>query len=89
MVKSIYAENNSSAGARTIAGIATTRGLPLSHYVATRLMKEQGLVSCQLPNHKYKKVTQAHVAIPNTLERQFAVTEPDQVWCGDIPFICT
>ena len=43
MVKSIYAESNSSAGARTIAGIATTRGLPLSRYVATRLMKEQGL----------------------------------------------
>ncbi|WP_273050836.1 IS3 family transposase, partial [Pseudoalteromonas sp.] len=82
-------ESNSSAGARTIAGIATTRGLPLSRYVATRLMKEQGLVSCQLPSHKYKKVAQEHVAIPNTLERQFAVTQPDQVWCGDITFIWT
>ena len=45
MVKSIYTESNSSAGARTIAGIATTRGLPLSRYVATRLMKEQDLVA--------------------------------------------
>jgi putative transposase len=89
MVKSIYAESNSSAGARTIAGIATTRGLPLSRYIATRLMKEQGLVSCQLPSHKYKKATQEHVAIPNTLERQFTVTQPDQVWCGDITFIWT
>ncbi len=89
MVKSIYAESNSPAGARTIAGIATTRGLPLSRYVATRLMKEQGLVSCQLPSHKYKKAAQEHVAIPNTLERQFAVTKPDQVWCGDITFIWT
>ena len=86
MVKSIYAESNSSAGARTIAGIATTRGLPLSRYVATRLMKEQGLVSCQLVRHKYKKAAQAHVEIPNTLERQFAVCQPDQVWCGDITF---
>ncbi len=89
MVKSIYAESNSSAGARTIAGIATTRGLPLSRYVATRLMKEQGLVSCQLVRHKYKKAAQAHVEIPNTLERQFAVCQPDQVWCGDITFIWT
>ena len=89
MVKSIYAESNSSAGARTIAGIATTRGFPLSRYVATRLMKEQGLVSCQLPSHKYKKAAQEHAAIPNTLERQFAVTQPDQVWCGDITFIWT
>ena len=89
MVKSIYAESNSSAGARTIAGIATTRGLPLTRYIATRLMKEQGLVSCQLPSHKYKKATQEHVVIPNTLERQFTVTQPDQVWCGDITFIWT
>jgi len=89
MVKSIYAESNSSAGARTISVIATARGLAISRYVATRLMKEQGLVSCQLPSHKYKKATQPHVAIPNTLERQFAVCQPDQVWCGDITFIWT
>ena len=87
MVKSIYTESNCSAGARTIAGIATARGLPISRYVATRLMRKQGLVSCQLPSHKYKKATQEHVAIPNTLERQFDVTQPDQVWCGDITFI--
>lgn len=47
MVKNIYAESNSSAGAQTISVIATTRGLAMSRYVATRLMKEQGLVSCQ------------------------------------------
>jgi putative transposase len=87
MVKNIYAESNSSAGARTISVIATTRGLAMSRYVATRLMKEQGLVSCQLPSHKYKKATQPHVAIPNTLESQFAVCQPDQVLCGDITFI--
>jgi putative transposase len=29
------------------------------------------------------------VAIPNTLERQFAVCQPNQVWCGDITFIWT
>jgi putative transposase len=68
MVKSIHAESNSSAGARTISVIATTRGLAISRYVATRLMKEQGLVSCQLPSHKYKNATQPHVTIPNTLE---------------------
>jgi putative transposase len=84
MVKSIYLESNGSAGARTISGIATARGFSLSRYVATRLMKEQGLVSCQRPKHKYKKARKEHVAIPNTLERQFAVCQPDQFWCGDI-----
>lgn len=46
MVKSTYAESSSSASTRTVEVIATTRGLPLSHYVATRLIKEQALVSC-------------------------------------------
>jgi putative transposase len=41
-------------------------------------------MSCQRPKHKYKKVRKAHVGTANTLERQFAVCQPDQVWCGDI-----
>ncbi len=54
-----------------------------------RLMKELGLVSCQQPTHRYKRGGHEHVAIPNYLERQFAVTEPNQVWCGDVPCIWT
>lgn len=46
---------------------------------AGRLMKELGLVSCQQPTHRYKCGGHEHVAIPNYLERQFAVTEPNQV----------
>lgn len=69
MVQSIYAESNNYMGTRTISVIATTRGFAISRYVATRLMKVQGLV--KKSSHKYKKTTQSHVAIPNTLERQF------------------
>ncbi|EEQ2866907.1 IS3-like element IS911 family transposase, partial [Escherichia coli] len=54
-----------------------------------RLMKELGLVSCQQPTHRYKRGGHEHVAIPNYLERQFAVTEPNQVWCGDVTYIRT
>ena len=49
-------------------------------------MKELGLVSCQPPKHAYKKAHQEHVAIPNLLDRQFAVTAPNQVWCGDVTY---
>ena len=41
----------------------------MSRYVAGKRMKEQALVSCQLPAHRYKKSGNEHVAIPNTLNR--------------------
>lgn len=49
-------------------------------------MKELNLISCQQPGHRYKKASKEHLEIPNYLERQFAVTEPNQVWCGDVIF---
>lgn len=36
-------------------------------------MKEFGLVSNQLPKHAYKRSDKLHVAIPNTLDREFIV----------------
>ena len=50
-------------------------------------MKELDLVSCQQPKHAYKKASQEHLEVPNHLDRQFAVTEPNQVWCGDVTYI--
>ncbi|EZJ64444.1 putative transposase insO for insertion sequence element IS911A [Escherichia coli 1-392-07_S3_C1] len=58
----------------------------MGRWLAGRLMKELGLVSCQQPTHRYKRGGHEHVAIPNYLERQFAVTEPNQVWCGDVAY---
>lgn len=89
LVTSIFRESNASAGARTIADIATTRGTAISRYRAGRLMKQCQLVSCQQPKHTYKKATQEHVEVPNHLDRQFNVSAPNQVWCGDVTYIWT
>ncbi len=62
-----------SAGARTISDIITQdeSDITLSRYRASKLMKNLGLVSCQLPlQHAYKKAAKEHVAIPNLLARQ-------------------
>jgi len=56
---------------------------------STKLMKELELVSCQMPSHRYKKVGQEHVAVANKLDRQFAVTQPNKIWCGDVTYIWT
>ena len=86
-VRSAHKDSNGSAGARTIATIVTDRGIQLSRYRATRLMKELELVSCQLPSHRYRKANQEHIAVPNKLDREFAVSQPNQVWCGDVTYI--
>lgn len=86
LVTSIFRESNGSAGTRTIAGIARDRGTALSRYRAGRLMKQCELISCQQPKHAYKKVKQEHIEIPNHLDRQFDVSAPNQVWCGDVTY---
>ncbi|MGY4877897.1 IS3 family transposase, partial [Vreelandella aquamarina] len=75
-----------SAGARTIASMVTQAGIPLSRYRASRRMKQLGLVSTQPPSHVYKKADQPHLDIPNLLDREFDVEEPNQVWTGDITY---
>lgn len=52
-------------------------------------MKTLGLVSCQEPKHRYRKASQEHIEIPNHLGRQFAVTDPNEVWVGDVTYIWT
>lgn len=88
LVREAHESSHGSAGARTIADIVSnTKQVPLTRYRATKLMKLLGLVSCQTSKHRYKKTTQEHVEIPNHLRRQFAVTEPNQVWVGDVTYI--
>jgi len=87
LVRSAHNLSQGSAGARSIAGIVTGFGVPLSRYRAKGFMTRLGLVSTQLPKHKYKKASRHHVNIPNTLDRQFSPSAPDQVWCGDVTYI--
>ena len=61
-------------------------GYPVGRFKVRRLMAEANLVSSQ-PGHKYKKTGQARVDIPNLLERQFSVAQPNQVWCGAITYV--
>lgn len=66
--------------------MVSAKGVPLSRWRASKIMKELNIVSCQQPDHRYKKGTKEHVDIPNHLDRQFAVTEPNQTWCGDVTY---
>ena len=87
LVREAYRESQGSAGARSIAAMVSIKGIKLSRWRAAKLMKELNIISCQQPDHRYKKASKEHIKIPNYLDRQFAVTEPNQVWCGDVTYI--
>lgn len=89
LIKEVHVVSNGSAGARSIADMVTAQGVKLTRYRASKIMKLLGLVSCQTPNHRYRKASQEHVEIPNHLSRQFAVTSPNQVWVGDVTYVWT
>lgn len=89
LVSQVWSASGGSAGARSIATMVSSKGVKLGRWLAGRLMKELDIASCQKPAHKYKRGDSEHVEIPNRLDRQFAVTEPDQIWCGDVTYIWT
>ena len=45
--------------------MVSQEGIGLSRYLAGRIMKELGLVSCQLPKHAYKRTAPPHMVILN------------------------
>jgi putative transposase len=89
MVRQIHELSKGSAGARTIATVSTQTGLPMTRYIAGKRMKHLQLVSCQTPQHTYKKTGNEGVDISNLLNRQFNVSQPNHVWCGDVTYIWT
>ncbi|CAL13896.1 hypothetical protein located on insertion sequence element IS1666 [Yersinia enterocolitica subsp. enterocolitica 8081] len=89
LVNEVWHASGGSAGARNIAIMVTNKGVKLGRWLAGKLMAELNMTSCQRPTHKYKRGGQEHVDISNLLERQFAVTQPNEVWCGDVTYIWT
>jgi putative transposase len=52
-VKAAHRSSGGSAGARSIVGIFKEQDRTITRYLVSKLMKEQGLVSCQIPVHRY------------------------------------
>ncbi|AGE28535.1 putative integrase [Pseudomonas poae RE*1-1-14] len=62
-------------------------GEQLGRFKVRSLIRELELVSKQPGSHAYKRATVERLDIPNTLNREFDVPAPNQVWCGDITYI--
>jgi putative transposase len=84
---SIHAASRGAAGARTISGMLKHRGEAVGRYKATRLMEEAGLVSTQRRKHRYRIADERAEIAGNVLNREFEVSAPNQVWCGDVTYV--
>jgi len=86
-LKELFKESRNAAGSRTLQYKMNELGHNIGRYKIRRLMAEAGLVSKQRGGHKYRTAQVERLEIPNHLDRNFNVTKPNQVWCGDITYI--
>ena len=82
-----FAESRGSAGSRTLRARFAADGVPIGRFKVRRLMQEANLVSRQARRAPYKHARQEKPDVPNRLNREFTVDQPDQVWCGDITYL--
>lgn len=86
-VERIFHESRGSAGTRTIKTLLAKESICIGRFLIGRLMSECHL-SCKQPgSHRYKVANTERPDIPNKLNREFYVNQPNQVWCGDITYI--
>lgn len=83
----LHAQSREAAGARTLSAALQHEGWTVGRFLAGRLMAEAGLVSKQCRRHRYRAALEVGRVAPNTLNRQFTIERPDQVWCGDVTYI--
>ena len=87
-VNALFVQSRSSAGSRSISDMMWQQhGITIGRFKVGRLMAEQGLISKQPGAHAYKQATVERPDIPNLLNREFEVSAPNQVWCGDITYL--
>ncbi len=86
-VRELFTQSRGSSGSRTISTLMRDEGFDVGRFKVRGLMKEMGLVSKQPGPHKYKKAMHEHLDMPNVLSREFSVSAPNKVWCGDITYI--
>lgn len=82
-----FEESRQAAGSRTIYRSLQNKGETIGRYKVRRLMREMGLESKQPGKHRYKLAVKPSYMANNILNREFNVSQPNQVWCGDVTYI--
>ncbi|HBO2940826.1 TPA: IS3 family transposase [Pseudomonas aeruginosa] len=86
-VNELFTQSRSAAGSRSIMFMMREDGIEIGRFKVRKLMSEMKLISKQPGSHAYKKATVERPDIPNVLDREFTVSAPNEVWCGDITYV--
>lgn len=89
LARDIHTASREAAGTRSLSGKLKQQGEAVGRYKARSLMKEANLVSKLRKRHRYRVAEDESVIAPNTLNREFTVSEANQVWCGDVTYVWT
>ncbi|WP_421238655.1 IS3 family transposase [Aeromonas enteropelogenes] len=87
VLRRLFNESRGSAGSRALMSMMRELGHQVGRFKVRRLMKDAGLASKQPGAHANKVARAERPDIPNLLAREFAVPQPNQVWCGDITYV--
>ena len=89
-IKAVHAETRSACGRPRIWRELVARGIPVGKQRVQKLMQLLGIRA--KGKRRFKVITDSNhklPILPNLLNREFSVAEPDKAWVGDITYIAT
>jgi putative transposase len=90
LIRGIHAESRRTYGSPRVHATRQAQGQRIGEHRVARLMRTSAIRAKRV---KTWRVTtdSAHQypVVPNTLNRQFVVAHPNQVWAGDITYVWT
>ena len=89
-LRQLFNENRGVYGSRRLTNALKTQGIQVGRYKVRRLMQDLNLVARYPKRFKVTTDSRHSESIsPNKLDRQFSVSQPNQVWTTDITYVWT
>ena len=89
LIRASFTASHGIYGAPRVFQDLRERGETCSKHRVARLMHENGLRALHDYRTRHIPVAKPQALIPNLLQRQFAVSRPNEVWVTDITYIRT
>lgn len=86
-IKELFNMSRGSAGRRTLVSMLSEKDIKAGRFKVRQIMREADLMSKQPGSPRYRHAKVERLDILNLLKREFSVSTPNRVWCGDITYI--